>query len=310
MDRVGAGISSSIAQMRILFAPNSHQNAGLPPPPPYTETIADNPLAYQRGTAANGADVPSVYLLVIPAGKPPPSYNESMSLPDLVQSTGNANGRDDISPSTSNHFVPVTIENPSTADAYSMTNSVVEPSSASAYFPDDSLPHHHLPHPQLRFPGVLPSIPIAIYRSNGSTGGGGGVGIGGGGAELPDLPSEARSDAVVDSPSAVNSSPLRNSGVTLMQNPLSQFLQNDGAVEEANDIVSPDLQHEPSQSRHDSCSFEELPPAYEEIFTGSIVSYDSPSSYPEEEEEEEEEEADMEEELASPTTQTPSPTNS
>ena len=130
-----------------------------------------------------------------------------------------------------------------------MTNSVVEPSSASAYFPDDSLPHHHLPHPQLRFPGVLPSIPIAIYRSNGSTGGGGG-------AELPDLPSEARSDAVVDSPSAVNSSPLRNSGVTLMQNPLSQFLQNDGAVEETNDIVSPDLQREPSQSRHNSCSFE------------------------------------------------------
>ena len=38
------------------------------------------------------------------AGKPPPSYNESMSLPDLVQSTGNASQRDDGSPSDTNHF--------------------------------------------------------------------------------------------------------------------------------------------------------------------------------------------------------------
>ena len=103
MDRVGAGISSSLAQMRVLIQgqPTGEMGklgnidlvilffimfkirddltlfrspplASLPPPPPYTETstLTDLPPAYQHGASAAPPGGPSVYLLVIP-GTPP-----------------------------------------------------------------------------------------------------------------------------------------------------------------------------------------------------------------------------------------------
>lgn len=310
MDRVGAGISSSLAQMRILFNPNSHQSAGLPPPPPYTETstLSDNPPAYQRGATTNG-NVPSVYLVVIPAGKPPPSYNESMSLPDLVQSTGNANRRDDLSPSTSNHFVPVMTENSSAGGAYSTTDSVVESSSATNCLPDDSqLPQHFLP--QRRCPGGFPSIPFAIYRSS--------AGLSDDAIESSRPPIDADAAGTADAASALaaaaTTSPFYSneapdSGVTLLQNPLSHFLHNDGGSEEGihglrngNGVVD---QSRPSSSSSSS-SFGEEPPAYDDIFTGSVVSYDSSTNYPaEEEEEEEEDEEEQQQQLDYPSLQSP-----
>lgn len=91
MDRVSAGITSSFSQLRLLLS-QTGQQAGVLRPPPYTESVTQPtlPPAYLHHgnpvTPAN-TEIPPVFLLVIPAGKPPPTYNESMSLPDLVQST-------------------------------------------------------------------------------------------------------------------------------------------------------------------------------------------------------------------------------
>lgn len=140
----------------------------------------------------------------------------------------------------------MTPENPSAAGAYSTTNSAIESSSAAVFLPDDSQPQH-LQRQHLRNPGAFPSIPFAIYRSNASPNND--IVIEHSAQSSADSEAAAASTSAASTSAddaAVTSSPLQsndahNSGVTLLQNPLSHFLQNDGGVRDGG---IPELQHE------------------------------------------------------------------
>jgi len=256
MDRVGAGISSSIAQMRILF--NGQPAASLPPPPPYTETttLTDLPPAYQQGGATAAPGAPSVYLLVIPAGKPPPSYNESMSLPDLVQSTGNANQRGDDTPSDTNHFVPVSSDDPS-ASVHAPTANFATTTSGYASNNESLLRSAALP--STTAPAAFYSaIPPVEFHADPSASG-----------DIPFTASSTEEAPFAFASTSAASSPLRvvfrpEFGVTLRQNPLS-----DEMVQPGHAGVTAACQQQDQD--------EELPPPYDDLFIGDAANGPSDS---------------------------------